>query len=294
MCSILLTLFRINQHHRRRSRCKACGGSQICEHHRRRSDCWKCDAPKHPQHWCKLCTMVNVRCSRYDGYCYPCFAYSFPDDARAKRRIKVKEVALYKCLRATFPEVDITWDKVPQDGCTQRRPDLVMDLGYVVLVIECDEHAHRSSGYSCETKREMQLLNAYQRPMVIFRFKKEAIVNLLLIWVRTFFISSCSLLDTMTSTWQPYKTVKKSFPSSLDPKTGKCSFCSNVRNGILSRLPLKTLEKRRACRSSYHCGTCNKRGVCLWSVLELVAESKHRLLATGLPKGDVGVTVSNK
>ena len=40
-----------------------------------------------------------------------------------------------------------------------------MDLGYVVLVIECDEHAHRSSGYSCETKREMQLLNAYKRPL---------------------------------------------------------------------------------------------------------------------------------
>ena len=121
--------------------------------------------------------MVNVRCSRYDGYCYPCFAYSFPDDARAKRRIKVKEVALYKYLRATFPEVDITWDKAPQDGCTRRRPDLVIDLGYVVLVIECDEHAHRSIGYSCETKREMQLLDAYKRPLVMFRFNPDSYVD---------------------------------------------------------------------------------------------------------------------
>ena len=167
----------ICEHNRRRALCKNCNGQAICNHQRQRRQCHICDQPKHPQHWCKLCKMVNVRYSRYDGYCYNCFAYTFPDDARVKRRLKLKELELYRYLQVAFPNVDIRRDKTLFDGCSKYRPDFVIDLGYVILIIECDEQQHSGSSYACEMKRALTFLSDAKRPVTIFRFNPDAYID---------------------------------------------------------------------------------------------------------------------
>lgn len=73
-----------------------------------------------------------------------------------------------------FP--DFTWitDKTIQDGCSLRRPDLFLDLGYQVVIVEIDENQHDGYDCSCENKRIMQLsLDVDHRPIVFIRFNPD-------------------------------------------------------------------------------------------------------------------------
>lgn len=75
-------------------------------------------------------------------------------------------------VRATFPDVTWVCDKIVSDGCSRKRPDLLVDLGSHVVIVEIDESQHK--GYSCETKRQMQLfLDVGCRPLVFVRFNPD-------------------------------------------------------------------------------------------------------------------------
>jgi hypothetical protein len=92
----------------------------------------------------------------YDGYCLRCFIHLFPDKPVA-RNYKNKELAVKDFIESKFP--DFTWisDKRIQGGCSKRRPDLFLDIGFQVLMIEVDEHQHTDYNCSCENKRKMEL-----------------------------------------------------------------------------------------------------------------------------------------
>lgn len=78
--------------------------------------------------------------------------YTFPDKPVA-RNYKTKEFAVVEYIKNIFP--DFTWiqDKKVQDGCSSKRPDLLLDLGYQVIIIEIDENQHTDYDCSCENKR---------------------------------------------------------------------------------------------------------------------------------------------
>lgn len=78
----------------------------------------------------------------------------FPDE-KVSRNYKTKEKSVVDFVSNNFP--DVTWicDKRIQDGCSQRRPDMLLDLGYQVIVIEIDENQHIDYDCSCENKRLM-------------------------------------------------------------------------------------------------------------------------------------------
>ena len=59
-----------------------------------------------------------------------------------------------------------------------RRPDLMVDLGYQVVIIEIDENQHISYDCSCENKRLMQLSqDVGHRPVVFIRVHPDKIYN---------------------------------------------------------------------------------------------------------------------
>jgi len=61
------------------------------------------------------------------------------------------------------------------DGCSRRRPDLFLDFGYQVLIIEIDENQHVSYDCTCENKRLMELSkDVGHRPIVFIRFNPDA------------------------------------------------------------------------------------------------------------------------
>ena len=122
--------------------------------------------------WCP--TIVNN--DRYDGYCVRCFVHLFPDRPIA-RGYKTKETAVVEHVLREFPGVDWVCDKRVRDGCSLRRPDILLDLGARVLVVEIDEYAHRSYDITCENRRLMELSkDVGHRPLVVIRFNPDGYI----------------------------------------------------------------------------------------------------------------------
>ena len=138
----------------------------------------------------KLCNMINLttkRCktylcdisvtNKYEGYCFNCFINTFPDNKIIKN-YKTKERAVADFVLEHFN--NFTWivDKKVADGCSARRPDLLLDLGYQVIIVEIDENQHNSYDCSCENKRLMQLSqDVNHRPIVFIRFNPDEYIN---------------------------------------------------------------------------------------------------------------------
>ena len=119
--------------------------------------------------WCDSC--VNPR---YDGYCAYCYANLYPDNTKTKNyKTKEKEVVNY--IKSKFPEYTWIADKRINNGCSKRRPDLLVDFGFQVLIIEIDENQHIDYDCSCENKRLMEISqDVSHRPIVFIRFNPDA------------------------------------------------------------------------------------------------------------------------
>ncbi len=118
--------------------------------------------------WCL--TKAN---KKYDGYCLHCFMHLFPDKPVA-RNYKTKEYAVVEHIKDKFPDQPWIADRIISGGCSRRRPDLLLDLLYQVIVIEIDENQHTDYDCSCENKRIMELSQDLgHRPVVFIRFNPD-------------------------------------------------------------------------------------------------------------------------
>ena len=140
---------------------------------------------------CKENSMVDVihkRCKtnlcptrpqdKFEGYCLRCYIYNFPDKPVAKN-YKTKEFAVVEFVKLWFP--NFTWlaDKQIKDGCSFKRPDLLLDLGYQIIIVEVDENQHNKYDCSCENKRLMELSQDLgHRPIIFIRFNPDDYVNI--------------------------------------------------------------------------------------------------------------------
>jgi hypothetical protein len=110
---------------------------------------------------------------KYDGYCRYCYMNLFPDKP-VSRNYKTKERTVVEFVTTKFP--DFTWvaDKHVSGGCSKRRPDLLLDLGYQIIIVEIDENQHTDYDCSCENKRIMELSqDVGHRPIVFIRFNPD-------------------------------------------------------------------------------------------------------------------------
>jgi len=176
----------ICEHGRIRGTCKECGGSQICEHDKQRSMCKECGGSQICEHdkvkfTCVICTPKNAcqNCKynyvppryRFKPYCFNCYCVLNPN-IEIPRRYKTKEYHMRDALKEIFPETEMVFDKKVECGCSARRPDVLIDQGFPI-VIECDENRH--GGYSCENKRTMQLFQDLgNRPVRFVRFNPDS------------------------------------------------------------------------------------------------------------------------
>jgi len=116
--------------------------------------------------------------NKYRGYCLRCFMYMFPNEP-VTRNYKTKETATVDRIREEFEDkVDLTTDKIVSGGCSKRRPDCYIDLGYQVIIIEVDENQHIDYDCSCENKRTMELSRDFgHRPIVFIRFNPDKYIR---------------------------------------------------------------------------------------------------------------------
>lgn len=114
---------------------------------------------------------------KFDGYCCRCFIYMFPELPVAKN-YKTKEFAVAEFVKSQFPNFTWITDKKVQDGCSLKRPDLLLDLGYQVIIVEVDENQHNKYDCSCENKRLMQISQDLgHRPIIFIRFNPDNYIN---------------------------------------------------------------------------------------------------------------------
>ena len=179
----------ICEHEKQRSFCKLCKGTSICVHNRQKSycrDCGNCSAlcehDKQKQ-YCRPCGGGSALCNntwcdtygnnKYEGFCLPCFVNN-PDNhlKPAMHNYKTKEKAVVDSILESFPQFTWVSDRKVSDGCSRRRPDLLLDMGSHIIIVEVDENAH--TGYSCENMRIMELSqDLNHRPIIFIRFNPD-------------------------------------------------------------------------------------------------------------------------
>jgi hypothetical protein len=122
---------------------------------------------------CKTYLCSTLVQKKYDGYCRFCYMNLFPDKP-VSRNYKTKEQSVVEFMKTTFPELSWVADKIIQNACSKRRPDLLLDLGYQVIIVEVDENQHADYDCSCENKRIMELSqDVGHRPIVFIRFNPD-------------------------------------------------------------------------------------------------------------------------
>ena len=126
----------------------------------------------------KICIHEGSRAiDKYDGYCMHCYMNLFPYKP-VSRNYKTKERSVVEFVTTKFP--DFTWvaDKHVSGGCSKRRPDLLLDLGDQIIIVEVDENQHIDYDCSCENKRIMELSqDVGHRPIVFIRFNPDNYID---------------------------------------------------------------------------------------------------------------------
>jgi len=180
------------EHGNRKIYCKECGGKGICKHGIYKRNCKDCGGEAYCNHgkfkqYCKDCggsqlcksewceTIASTK--KYEGYCMFCFMHLFPDK-KVARNYKTKEKDVIDRVKEAFPDFSWVHDKKVQDGCSKRRPDLLLDLGSHIVIVEIDENKHSGYDSSCENKRLMELSqDVHHRPIVFIRFNPDKYVD---------------------------------------------------------------------------------------------------------------------
>jgi hypothetical protein len=83
-------------------------------------------------------------------------------------------------LRMALPDINyIVFNKVVPDGCSNKRPDCLIDCGTFSIIIECDEHQHSGYSTSCDNVRTMTLFRDLQnRPLIMIRFNPDSYTDI--------------------------------------------------------------------------------------------------------------------
>jgi hypothetical protein len=121
-----------------------------------------------------FCTITtrNNKNDKYRGYCFFCFIHTFPDE-KVARNYKTKEKSVTDCVKTKFHNYSWIIDKPIDGGCSKKRPDMFLDFGSHVLIIEVDENQHNNT--LCENKRLVILSqDISHRPLVIIRFNPDS------------------------------------------------------------------------------------------------------------------------
>jgi len=162
------------EHDKRKEFCKECKGSQICIHDKQKGACKECGGSK----LCKSSWCESIKVKKYNNYCLRCFVNLHPE-IKVSRNYKTKEADVVSRITESFPNFTWVTDKKVQDGCSLRRPDLLLDLGSHIIIVEVDENRHTNYDCSCEHKRLMQLSqDVGHRSIVFIRFNPDDYIDI--------------------------------------------------------------------------------------------------------------------
>jgi hypothetical protein len=128
-------------------------------------------------------------------------------------------------IREQFQDLTVILDKRIQDGCSSRRPDILIDVGEYTIIIEIDENQHKTYDCSCENKRLMELFqDTGNRPMTMIRFNPDEYIN-----IQNEKISSCWEYTKEKGLCIIKKSKQQEWQHRLDILTKHIQYISNNR-----------------------------------------------------------------
>lgn len=123
---------------------------------------------------CKIFLCGKRAIDKYEDYCLTCFIHIYPEKILS-RNYKSKESDVVKFVLNNFPNYSWITDKKINDGCSNKRPDLLLHLGYQVINIEIDENQHKSYEEICENKRLMLISKDLNHiNLILIRFNPDS------------------------------------------------------------------------------------------------------------------------
>jgi hypothetical protein len=123
---------------------------------------------------CKAESCNTQISNKYRGFCQRCFRKEFPDEL-ITHNYKTKEFAVGDFLESKFPNTKWISDKQIRGGESGHRPDLLLDIGHQVIIIEVDEHQHKGYKSNADNTRILELSDDVDnRPIVLIRFNPDA------------------------------------------------------------------------------------------------------------------------
>jgi hypothetical protein len=126
---------------------------------------------------CKTPLCLTRVIPKYKGYCLYCFINTYPDEQIA-RNYKNKESAVVQYIKHSFSDISLVFDKSIEGGCSKKRPDIFIDMGSHVVIVEIDEHQHNDYNCLCENKRMMEISKDIgHRPLIIIRFNPDSYID---------------------------------------------------------------------------------------------------------------------
>ena len=151
-----------------RINCPTCSPKNFCRHVNPDKDGHRVNCPKcSPRRFCTSCLLVT---KWKKSLCFKCYCITYPDEP-IPRRFMLKEHHLRDALKKSFPGIHMVFNK-QTGGCSQRRPDVLIECLTHVIIVECDERQHKTT--SCEEKRMMQIYRDMDyRPVVFLRFNPD-------------------------------------------------------------------------------------------------------------------------
>ena len=173
----------INVKHRKCSVCNKKRPNYGPEGSKRPTHCVSCKDPSmidlvHTMCKTPLC-MTRADQSVYEGYCLRCAVHN---GIEVKRNYKTREKAVVDSVKAEYSEMEWKMDKIIEGACSKRRGDMHVDLGYLYLIVEIDEHQHRGYMESCDKRRYHDIAHdvyssSGERPIVFLRFNPDEYID---------------------------------------------------------------------------------------------------------------------
>jgi hypothetical protein len=125
----------------------------------------------------ELCD-IQIR-NKFKGYCLRCFIYNFPND-KLVRDYGTREAKVSEFIKETYPDLNITYNKIINEGCSNHRPDIFIDCLTHSVIVEVDENQHKAQTYNpeCELRRLNDIYTSLaDRPIIFIRINPDSYTN---------------------------------------------------------------------------------------------------------------------
>ncbi len=107
--------------------------------------------------------------------CWGCFTALHPELAKSK--VRKEQFVLSELERRCIDVFErcgrATWDCAVEGGCSLKRPDLALDFGTHVVVIEVDEAQHDEASCWDEDTRLAVIAADFQKPVAVIRLRVD-------------------------------------------------------------------------------------------------------------------------